>query len=230
MTRCRLIHDPPAEGCWNMAVDQVLLEAATAGQTTLRCYAWAQPTLSLGYFQSVDDRLQHAASQSCRLVRRHSGGGAILHHHELTYSFATPSAPRLNQDPLRLYRIFHQSLVEALAHREISARLCSVAVESAGPPPFLCFQRHTAGDVLLGAHKVAGSASGAIAPPCCNTAASFSNARPSPPNCQESVNWRWPACRPQPWPPIGSSSWRAKGALSWSQAVSRRQNGSVLHS
>ena len=141
-----------------MAVDQVLLEAATAGQTTLRRYAWAQPTLSLGYFQSVDDRLQHAASQSCRLVRRHSGGGAILHHHELTYSFATPSAPRLNQDPLRLYRIFHQSLVEALAHREISARLCSVAVESAGPPPVPVFSATYGRRCAAGCDKVAGSA------------------------------------------------------------------------
>ena len=158
MTRCRLILDPPADGSWNMAVDQVLLEAATAGQTILRYYGWAQPTLSLGYFQSAQDRHQHAASRTCCLVRRHSGGGAILHHHELTYCFATPAAARLAADSLRLYRVFHESLLVTLARRGIAARLCDGAVASGDPAPFLCFQRRTSGDVLLGDQKIAGSA------------------------------------------------------------------------
>ena len=75
-----------------MAVDEVLLDAAAVReQLSLRFYGWSEPTLSLGYFQRVADRKQHIASRECPLVRRLSGGGAILHDDELTYSFATPA-------------------------------------------------------------------------------------------------------------------------------------------
>ena len=59
-----LLLDPPASGAWNMAVDEALLEAAAAeGQSDLRFYRWAEPTLSLGYFQTYGDRFQHEASR-----------------------------------------------------------------------------------------------------------------------------------------------------------------------
>ena len=62
-----LLLDPPAAGAWNMAVDETLLEAAAAeGQCTLRFYQWAEPTLSLGYFQAYADRNQHEASRRLR--------------------------------------------------------------------------------------------------------------------------------------------------------------------
>ena len=52
----RLLLDKPASGAWNMAVDEVLLDAVAAGTAppTLRFYEWALPCLSLGYFQSFD--------------------------------------------------------------------------------------------------------------------------------------------------------------------------------
>ena len=72
-----------------MAVDETLLEsAAETSATTLRFYRWDRPTLSLGYFQQTADRTQHPESADCPLVRRSSGGGAIVHDHELTYSLA----------------------------------------------------------------------------------------------------------------------------------------------
>src|SRR5437868_3979467 len=91
VTALRLIIDSPGDGAWNMAVDEALLEtAANTNQATLRLYQWRQPTLSLGYFQLAADRAQHAASAACLLIRRPSGGGAILHDRELTYSIALP--------------------------------------------------------------------------------------------------------------------------------------------
>src|SRR5882724_9809402 len=91
MEHLRLIIDPPAHGAWNMAVDEALLEsAAVDGIATLRLYQWSEPTLSLGYFQPAADRQTHPASRECPLVRRASGGGAILHDRELTYSLAIP--------------------------------------------------------------------------------------------------------------------------------------------
>src|SRR4051794_22517252 len=93
MIACRLIVDSPADGAWNMALDEALLiDAETSGVASLRFYSWREPTLSLGYFQRHTDRAGHAASAGCLLVRRASGGGAILHDRELTYSIALPQA------------------------------------------------------------------------------------------------------------------------------------------
>src|SRR5262245_32066382 len=88
----RLIIDPPQKGAWNMAVDQALLESAAAsGGVALRFYQWSEPTLSLGYFQPIAARSEHPPSLHSPVVRRASGGGAILHDRELTYSIAAPS-------------------------------------------------------------------------------------------------------------------------------------------
>ena len=87
----RLIIDRPLPGAWNMAVDEaLLLDASENGSASLRFYGWNAPTLSLGYFQRYDDRDLHAASRDCAVVRRQTGGGAILHDRELTYSLVLP--------------------------------------------------------------------------------------------------------------------------------------------
>jgi len=156
---CRLLIDPPAPGAWNMAVDEVLLEwAAETGGCCWRFYQWEEPTLSLGYFQAYDQRWQHAASSKCPVVRRSSGGGAILHDGELTYSCVWPQGHRLAAGRLQLYEAVHASLVELLAGYGVHASLCDPGLSQPDRPPFLCFQRRSPGDLLVGAVKVAGSA------------------------------------------------------------------------
>jgi lipoate-protein ligase A len=153
--------DPPAAGSWNMAVDDVLLEAAAnEGRATLRFYRWQEPTLSLGYFQTYADRWQHAASGGAAVVRRVTGGGAIVHDLELTYSIALPEGHPLALGRLRLYRAVHAALIEALASWGIRATLFEPPTPSQNAPiePFLCFQRRSPGDVLLDGTKIAGSA------------------------------------------------------------------------
>ena len=162
---CRLLIDEPTEGAWNMALDEALLESAAAnGQCTLRFYRWIEPTLSLGYFQHHKDRQSHKDSLSCTMVRRSTGGGAILHDRELTYSFILPTAQSLALahdvcDAKSLYLAIHEGLITALSFFGLSTRLCE---QSSGlcarEEPFLCFQRRTLGDVLLGKSKIAGSA------------------------------------------------------------------------
>lgn len=155
----RVIEHGPAEGAWNMAVDEALLAtAAEQRSATLRLYRWQQPTLSFGYFQPWAERATHAASRACPVVRRHSGGGAIVHDRELTYSLSWPTGPRDDELAGRLYRMVHQSLTETLAEYGITARLHSGAPEITGKQPFLCFLRRAAGDVCLGDAKVLGSA------------------------------------------------------------------------
>lgn len=155
---CRVIVDPPGAGDWNMAVDEALLHSAAAGITTLRFYQWNEPTLSLGYFQSYLDREQHPPSCPCACVRRTTGGGAILHDRELTYSFTTPLTERMSPAAGALYEAFHATLIEVLRKWRIDARIAGKTIADAGAPPFLCFQRHTPEDVLWGEAKLCGSA------------------------------------------------------------------------
>jgi lipoate-protein ligase A len=153
----RLIIDPPLPGHWNMAVDEALLiDAVENGVATLRFYQWSEPTLSLGYFQQYDDRDSHAASRDCAVVRRQSGGGAILHDRELTYSFVLPANSPLARDAPALYQRVHQAFIAALdssSHPNGSKSTIRIRGEDAELQPskesFLCFQRQSPGDVVL---------------------------------------------------------------------------------
>jgi lipoate-protein ligase A len=106
-----------------MAVDSALLEGAAAGVGAFRWYRWSRPTLSLGYFQSVRERNQHAPSRGCPLVRRMSGGGAIVHDRELTYSLVVPIGSRWGGSADHMYRRIHTTLVAALARQSVAAHL-----------------------------------------------------------------------------------------------------------
>ncbi len=182
MIDCRLLIDPPSAGAWNMAVDEWLWDwAGRTGQWCLRFYRWDQPTLSLGYFQKYEDRWQHPSSVSCASVRRISGGGAIVHDVEWTYSLAVPwtrpavhgrrASPDKCPVPTRsagwgrnmphqgFYEVVHGTIVDLLADFDTVAKIHSGDAENrSSPPAFLCFQRRSPGDVLVGSHKVAGSA------------------------------------------------------------------------
>lgn len=157
----RLIVEGAGAGDWNMAVDQVLLgHAEEAGQPVLRFYQWAEPTLSLGYFQKIDDRHAHVTSRTCSLVRRSSGGGAILHDRELTYSLVLPDADRRFGTVHDRYRSIHGCFIDALHRCGVATRLYRDCGRSHGAPAdaFLCFQRRTEWDLILAGYKVLGSA------------------------------------------------------------------------
>ncbi len=156
----RLLIDPPARGSWNMAVDEALLaSAASSGEGTLRVYSWLPATLSLGYFQSAAEREGHHASHECPLVRRASGGGAILHDREVTYSLTMPCGDRFDVAAMDVYRRVHQSLIETFATWGIHAQRAG-DVPSTGPAeePFLCFARRSPEDIVVGPAKIVGSA------------------------------------------------------------------------
>jgi len=157
---CRLLLDGAADGAWNMAVDEVLLEAtASTGRAALRFYGWREPTLSLGYFQSHTERAAHPASRNLAVVRRSSGGGAIVHDRELTYSITIPRHHHLARDAESLYRKVHGALVQGLAAEGLIAELYEGPSSSLeGREPFLCFQRRAQGDVIVSQVKIAGSA------------------------------------------------------------------------
>jgi lipoate-protein ligase A len=164
----RVLVDPPLDGPSNMARDEALLRAAEAGGSppTLRFYRWSPPTISLGYFQDPAE-LAPAAPESPDLpvVRRTTGGGAILHDAEVTYALVlTTSHPLLAEGTTALYRMAHRAVIEAIGP---AARLAGGELDARGESsrrgPFFCFARRHALDVLLRAPsgslgKVAGSA------------------------------------------------------------------------
>lgn len=157
----RVIYDCPASGAWNMAVDEALLETVSDnGQGGwLRFYRWEVPTLSLGYFQRHGDRQQHPPSRDLPMTRRSTGGGAIIHAEELTYSFCVPVASNWNERVSAFYFALHETFIEELASRGVQARICGEpervrVVEE----PFLCFLRRAEADILLRERKIGGSA------------------------------------------------------------------------
>ena len=152
---------PAGRGAWNMAVDEMLLDGRPEQDgCLLAILSLAGADAVAGILsRRTHDRGNHPASRSCPVVRRLTGGGAILHDAELTYSLVLPGG-----HPLAARR---ESLYQA-AHAAWSRRWPSFGIvgrRSAGRPPvgrsrepLLCFQRRAAGDVLVGATKIAGSA------------------------------------------------------------------------
>lgn len=175
----RFIVDPPAAGPLNMARDEALLDAVAAQESppTLRFYAWCEPTISLGYFQRFSDfQAQPDPVGSLPVVRRTTGGGAILHDLELTYSLVAPStSPWLRPNSNQLYLLAHRAIIAALQGHARMAGKCSARSACGDSPPsqihsqragpFFCFARRHEFDVVVpdpahetGFEKIAGSA------------------------------------------------------------------------
>lgn len=143
-----------------MAVDEALLEAAVNGAApVLRWYQWDAATLSLGYFQKADECSTDPSWSALPVVRRLSGGGAILHHHELTYSCALPADHPLTHDPYQIYLAIHNAVISVLKPLGFDVRLRATRFGKDGPAEaFLCFSRGDEMDVVIGTDKVLGSA------------------------------------------------------------------------
>jgi lipoate-protein ligase A len=146
-----------ASPSFNMGLDAALLENPDA-PPTLRFYTWRPDTLSLGYFQRVED--VPAAQQARSLVRRITGGGAIHHEHELTFSIALPASHRLYQGPIAdSYVRIHEAIAVGLAQYGLTAELRGArALTSDRPGTGMCFHRSTALDLVWSDKKGVGSA------------------------------------------------------------------------
>lgn len=146
-----------------MARDEALMVRVgeNAAPPTLRLYMWAQPTISLGYFQRYADyEALPSPAGDLAVVRRLTGGGAILHDLELTYSVALPIGNQLlKQGPNRLYELAHDAAIAAFSELRVTTNRCGVSDDSgAAHGPFFCFERRHCYDVLWNGEKIAGSA------------------------------------------------------------------------
>ncbi len=122
----RLLFTDPTDGPLNMAIDESILLGVATGDSppTLRFFAWQPPCLSLGYGQSISDvDLDRLKSRGWDVVRRPTGGKAILHTDELTYSVITPQTdPRVEGGIIESYRRLSDGLVRGLIALGLIAR------------------------------------------------------------------------------------------------------------
>jgi lipoate-protein ligase A len=157
--RCRLLPLANADGPWQMAADETLLETAAQGIASLRFYRWSPATMTLGYFQAAAECRAYPGLAELPLVRRASGGATLVHHHEVTYCLALPAGSPWQTRGESWVRRMHGIVRDALAALGISAHL---ATEERLLGRILCFLHQTPGDLLLvrraGLHKVLGSA------------------------------------------------------------------------
>ncbi|HEX7784935.1 MAG TPA: biotin/lipoate A/B protein ligase family protein [Methylomirabilota bacterium] len=162
----RLLVTEPLDGAFNMALDEALLLGRLAGATppTLRFFAWQPPTISLGYGQPLDARIDQAAASALGigLVRRPTGGSAILHEGpdlELTYSVVAATGDFEGAaDLLQTYQWIGRALAAGI--NRIGAPVEMVPVQPSDPAatPTFCFARTGSYELEIGGLKVVGSA------------------------------------------------------------------------
>lgn len=161
----RLIDDGDLPGARNMARDVAMLEAVSTSEAppTLRFYGWDPPCLTLGRHQGVDAAdLEFCRNEGIDVVRRPTGGRALLHHLELTYAVVAPLdgavLPRALQDA---YRRICEALVRAMRSLGVDAELTGGEVNLHLPGPrstIPCFEAPAGGEVVVGGRKLIGSA------------------------------------------------------------------------
>jgi lipoate-protein ligase A len=158
-------HDVPRGGMDNMAIDETMAQfARQEGCLILRIYYWSQPFLSLGYFQNAEDRLADPLIRDLPYTRRLSGGGAIIHDREITYSLAIPDGTGSKSPASQIYSQVHAAISDTL--RTFGYDVHTVAElgsqrdqnGSTGPEPFLCFSRRADADLVIEDQKIVGSA------------------------------------------------------------------------
>ncbi len=157
-----IVEDSPRSGAANMAVDESIAEAAAAGDVpaTLRFYRWQGPTVSLGRFQKVADVDEaRIAELGYDLVRRATGGRAILHVNELTYSVAGPIAePHMAGGVMDAYLRFSNALLSGLTVLGLKAEKAGASARAGRELSAACFEMPSAYEITAGGRKLMGSA------------------------------------------------------------------------
>jgi lipoyl(octanoyl) transferase len=154
-----LLRSGPQDGVQNMALDEaMLLVSAESRCTIVRLYSWDRPTVSFGRNQRCMDVYdsERLESRGVPAVRRLTGGRALLHARELTYSV---SGPVVAGDTLRAgYAAINAVLIEALRAIGVPAELASPTERLAAPGLAPCFETPASGEIVVHGRKLVGSA------------------------------------------------------------------------
>jgi len=162
MDNWRLIVTPAERGAFNMAVDEVLLAETVAGSSPpiLRLYNWSPACISLGYAQKAGDiDLERLKSNGWEMVRRITGGRAILHVDELTYSVLAPlTEPRVAGTVLESYQRLAGALMKAIRDLEIPVEMVEEIDRQHFTNGPVCFETPSAYELTVEGKKLVGSA------------------------------------------------------------------------
>jgi len=162
----RLIRSGPLAGAFNMALDQVLLDAVATGrsQPVLRLYRWAPATVTVGYGQRRPGAVDHDACLRLGIdvVRRPTGGRTVLHDREMTYAVIAPQRSRPFPGALLdNYRVIAGVLRQTLAAFGVAAELAAGRRGGSvgeGVRKHACFSAPALAELVCGRYKVAGCA------------------------------------------------------------------------
>jgi lipoate-protein ligase A len=161
----RLLDTGLGDACTNMAVDEAMLEACAAGAAspTLRFYGWSPPAISIGFGQQLGSAidLDRCHALGIEVVRRPTGGLAVLHDQEVTYSVVVrEDDPRIASGILAAYLTISRALVRGLSYLDVKAdllplRRSSLPSDSESP---VCFLTPSSYEVAVQGRKLVGSA------------------------------------------------------------------------
>lgn len=154
--RCRFIDTSGNDAYANMAIDEALL--ACSNEPVLRVYQWKAPSVTVGYNQRAAKEINLAECRKSKIpvVRRITGGKAVFHDKELTYSFIVPkNTVRMPDEVTASYRIIAKSILSAFQRIGIKAVMKKLPEKFSAPA---CFSSSNWYEIFAGGRKICGSA------------------------------------------------------------------------
>lgn len=162
----RLLQDKPAAAAWNMAADESMMLSCLSGESlpTLRFYGWSPPAVSIGYFQKLSTGIDQAAclKLGIEIIRRLTGGRAVFHDQELTYSLVVnEAAAYIPQTVTKSYCFFSRAIIAGLATLGIDAQMQYPELlrkKSHTSRSAACFDAPSHYEITVAGRKLVGSA------------------------------------------------------------------------
>jgi lipoyl(octanoyl) transferase len=159
-TSYRFVNTGIQDAALNMAIDEAILVHHIRGEVppTLRAFCWSQPSISLGRFQSIEREIEseRCQQQGVALVRRPTGGRAVYHRAEFTYSIVIGKQEGVPSGVVAAYAYLAQGLLAALKELGVQAELSDERVSK--HPSAACFASSTQADLTSSGFKLIGSA------------------------------------------------------------------------
>jgi len=157
----RFINTGPCSAAYNMALDEAIANAVRKGDVppTLRLYEWDVPSISIGCFQKISDiHIDYCIQKHIPIVRRPTGGRAVLHNHELTYSFSAKTTNGLfSEGLLDSYKKISHAFSLAFTKIGLLPQLNLMRKTQHSKSP-ICFQSTSYGEITINNKKIIGSA------------------------------------------------------------------------
>jgi len=155
MAEWRLLNSGNCDGYFNMAVDEAIFLCVinNTSPSTLRFYGWSFPSVSFGYFQKINEVKQVFSAQT-NFIRRITGGGAVYHNKELTFSIICKSEDLPGLSTLDSYKYISEKIIEGLQTIGIEAELYHGKMQGG----LCCFTSPQLNDVVVGGIKLYGGA------------------------------------------------------------------------